>query len=65
MGVVPTWPMSVTKVNEGLGRHGDRTAAPSLATGPEECFLVKGRDVGSEPKRWTGAPLGRDGGMQH
>ena len=65
MGVAPTRSMSVTNVDEGLGRHGDRAAAPSLATGPGECFLVKGRDVRSEPKRWAGAPLGKDGGRQH
>lgn len=51
MGVASTRSMSVTNVDEGLGRHGDRAATPSLATGPGECFLVKGRDVRSEPKR--------------
>lgn len=63
--MAPTRSMSVTKVDEGLASHGDRSTAPSLATGLGECFLVKRRDVGSEPKRWAGAPLGSDGGMKH
>ena len=49
----------VSKVDEELGRHGDRAGAPSLTAGPGEGFQVKGRDVGNEPERRAGAPQGR------
>lgn len=61
----------VSKVDEELGRHGDRARAPSLdqgtrgpagPAGPGEGFQVKGRDIGNEPGRRAGAPQGRKRG---
>lgn len=68
MGVVPTWPMPVTKVGEGLGAYGDR-AAPF--TGHWARGMLPGKRKGSEPKRWAEPPgegwwdvaLNRPGGV--